>query len=312
MPISPDKTSPVSVSSSVPSCVAVYGHNKCSSSTAPCAVRLVRELLSGGIDVEFEEELYHRLLSDDVFTAELQQQVSVFSQFPQRSTMVISLGGDGTFLRTVEKLGRSPLPILGINTGRLGFLADVSADDIETAVSQIVSGNYEVGQRSLIAFQAPGKSSRLYPYALNEVAVLKHDNSSLIEVETRVDGRLLTTYVADGLVVSTPTGSTGYALSAGGPILSPDSSTLCLVPVAPHSLTMRPVVLSDDVVLRLRVKSRTGHFLVALDGRSCSMEAGQEIELRKADYSVPVVRMRGSDFFHTLQCKMMWGLDQRN
>ena len=162
-----------------------------------------------------------------------------------------------------------------------------------------------MAQRSLIAFEAPGISSSLYPFALNEVAVLKHDNSSLIEVETRVDGRLLTTYVADGLVVSTPTGSTGYALSAGGPILSPDSSTLCLAPVAPHSLTMRPVVL------RLCVKSRTGRFLVALDGRSCSMEAGQEIVLRKADYSVQVVRMQGSDFFHTLRCKMMWGVDQR-
>ena len=296
--------------SAVPTCVAVYGH-KCSASTAPCAMRLIRELLSVGIDVEFEEELFLHLQHDVASDAKLLERVEVFSSCPRNARMAISLGGDGTFLRTVEKLGRQCLPVLGINTGRLGFLADVAASEIEHAVSQIASGSYEVAQRSLIVFEAPGISSSLYPFALNEVAVLKHDNSSLIEVETRVDGRLLTTYVADGLVVSTPTGSTGYALSAGGPILSPDSSTLCLAPVAPHSLTMRPVVLSDDVVLRLCVKSRTGRFLVALDGRSCSMEAGQEIVLRKADYSVQVVRMQGSDFFHTLRCKMMWGVDQR-
>ena len=265
-------------------------------------MRLIRELLSVGIDVEFEEELFLHLQHDAASDAELLERVEVFSSCPRNARMAISLGGDGTFLRTVEKLGRQCLPVLGINTGRLGFLADVAASEIEHAVSQIASGSYEVAQRSLIAFEAPGISSSLYPFALNEV---------LIEVETRVDGRLLTTYVADGLVVSTPTGSTGYALSAGGPILSPDSSTLCLAPVAPHSLTMRPVVLSDDVVLRLCVKSRTGRFLVALDGRSCSMEAGQEIVLRKADYSVQVVRMQGSDFFHTLRCKMMWGVDQR-
>lgn len=296
--------------SATPTCVAVYGH-KCSASTAPCAMRLIREFLSVGIDVEFEEELFLHLQHDAASEAELLERVGKFCSLPRNAAMAISLGGDGTFLRTVEKLGRQSVPVLGINTGRLGFLADVAASEIETAVNRIASGSYEVAQRSLIAFEAPGMPSPLYPFALNEVAVLKHDNSSLIEVETRVDGRLLTTYVADGLVVSTPTGSTGYALSAGGPILSPDSSTLCLAPVAPHSLTMRPVVLSDDVVLRLCVKSRTGRFLVALDGRSCSMEAGREIVLRKADYSVQVVRMQGSDFFHTLRCKMMWGLDQR-
>lgn len=295
----------------VPPCVAVYGY-KCSAATVPCAMRLVRELLSAGIEVEFEEDLFRRLQSDAAFDAALFRRISIFRQAPRSAAMAISLGGDGTFLRTVGKLGRRRLPILGINAGRLGFLADVGAEDIEMAVCQIASGAYEVTQRSLIAFNAPGYTTDLYPYALNEVAILKHDNSSLIEVETRVDGRLLTTYVADGVVVSTPTGSTGYALSAGGPILSPDSSTFCIVPVAPHSLTMRPVVLSDGVAMRLRVKSRTGHFLVALDGRSCSMEAGQEIELCKADYTVQVVRMQGSEFFHTLRCKMMWGLDQRN
>lgn len=299
--------------SRAPRGVAIFGH-KHSASTASCAVRLIRTLLESGLQVEIEED-FHRYLAPFATSpdAALLPSVAVFSHSPHTATMAISLGGDGTFLRTAEKLVGRPTPILGINTGRLGFLADVAADGIEQAVSQLAAGEFLVAERSMIAFDSDANTPNDFcPYALNEVAVLKHDNSSLIEVETLVDGQLLTTYVADGLVVSTPTGSTGYALSAGGPILSPDSSTFCLAPVAPHSLTMRPIVLSDEVELKLRVKSRTGHFLVALDGRSRSMEVGCEITLRKADYSVKVVRMKGSDFFHTLRCKLMWGLDQRN
>lgn len=299
------------ICTAAPDGVAIFGHRH-SPSTASCAVRLVRALLDKGIRVELEEDFYQHLASFSTFDAGLLPQVSVFSHSPLFAAMAISLGGDGTFLRTAEKLVGTPTPILGINTGRLGFLADVTADGIENAVRQLALGGFQVAERSLIAFSSDAAApSDFCPYALNEVAVLKHDNSSLIEVETHVDGRLLTNYVADGLVVCTPTGSTGYALSAGGPILSPGSRTFCLAPVAPHSLTMRPIVLPDDVELQLRVKSRTGHFLVALDGRSRSMEVGCEITLRKADCTVNVVRMQDSDFFHTLRCKLMWGMDQR-
>lgn len=226
--------------------------------------------------------------------------------------MAISIGGDGTFLSTAERLGKHQVPILGINTGRLGFLSDVMPESIDTSLQQIVQGEYSLSQRSLILVEIDDTSFNVYPYALNEIAVLKHDNSSLIEVETHVDGQLLTTYLADGLIVSTPTGSTGYALSVGGPVLSPESPTFCVAPVAPHSLTMRPVILSDEVQLTLNVRSRTGRFLVALDGRSKSLPEGTTIRLRKADYKVAVVKTAGNDFFHTLRDKMMWGLDQRN
>lgn len=226
--------------------------------------------------------------------------------------MAFSIGGDGTFLHTAEKLGRQQVPIVGVNTGRLGFLSDVMTSDIALSLRQIAQGEYTLSKRSLIEVEVDDKTFDIYPFALNEIAVLKHDNSSLIEVETHVNNQLLTNYLADGLIVSTPTGSTGYALSVGGPVLSPESPTFCVAPVAPHSLTMRPVILSDEVQLSLNVISRTGRFLIALDGRSKSLPAGTNIRLRKASYCVAVVKIAGNDFFHTLRDKMMWGIDQRN
>lgn len=172
-------------------------------------------------------------------------------------------------------------------------------------------GNYTVKRRSLIAVEVEGYALDIYPYALNEVAVLKHDNSALIEVQTWVDEALMTNYVADGLLLCTPTGSTAYSLSVGGPIMDPQSATFCLSPVAPHSLTMRPVVLRDDMVVRWNVKSRSGNFLLAIDGRSQTFPAGTTVGLRKADYTVPIVKMHPQDFFFVLREKMMWGLDQR-
>lgn len=234
-----------------------------------------------------------------------------FDVCPKNATIALSIGGDGTFLQTAARLGRHQIPILGINTGRLGFLAEITPDNMAQAFAQILSGDYSISRRSLIEVVVEGESIDVYPYALNEVAVLKHDNSSLIEIETHVNGELLTNYLADGLIVSTPTGSTGYALSVGGPVLDPESPTFCVAPVAPHSLTIRPVILPDNVCLDLCVKSRSGRFLLAIDGRSMSFREGVKIHLRKADYNVVVIKTKGNDFFHTLRNKMMWGLDQR-
>lgn len=234
-----------------------------------------------------------------------------FEVCPDEATIALSIGGDGTILRTAARLGKRQIPILGINTGRLGFLADITPDHMAQALTQLSKGDYSISERSLIEVEVEGEEMDVYPFALNEVAVLKHDNSSLIEVLTHVDGELLTNYLADGLIVSTPTGSTGYSLSVGGPILSPDSPTFCLAPVAPHSLTMRPVILSDEVNIKLQVHSRSGRYLLAIDGRSISLPEGCTIHLRKADYSVSVIKITGNDFFHTLRGKMMWGVDQR-
>ena len=195
--------------------------------------------------------------------------------------------------------------------GRLGFLADVKPEMIDVALECVASGNYNISERSLMEVNTSGEVLDSYPYALNDVALLKHDNASLIEIETRVNGELLTKYVADGLVISTPTGSTAYSLSVGGPVLDPQSATFCLSPVAPHSLTMRPIVLRDDVDIKFKVHSRTERFLLSVDGRSQSFLTETEVTLRKADYNIAVVHVFSNSFFRVLREKMMWGEDIR-
>ncbi len=291
-------------------CVAIFG-NYYQTSNCKYVARVIEALQRHGVAVEIERKFAEFLLSQDAGIAPSLARLSQVDALSKDVELVLSMGGDGTFLNTAEKLGHQQLPILGVNTGRLGFLADVMTDNIETAVAQLAAGQYTISERSVIETRIAHPDFDVYPYALNEVAVLKHDNSSLIKVETFVDGEFLNSYVADGLIVSTPTGSTGYALSVGGPVLSPDSATFCLAPVAPHSLSMRPMVLSDRVTLQLKVKSRTGKFLVAIDGRSESLPEETLITLRRADYKVLVVKMPGNDFFSTLRHKMMWGADQR-
>ncbi len=228
-----------------------------------------------------------------------------------KADLVISMGGDGTFLTSAAQVGARGIPILGINTGRLGFLADVSPEDIENALDAVFDGRYTIEQRAVIAMTLDGETYHGYPYALNEVAILKHDNSSLIEIDTHINGALLTNYMSDGLIISTPTGSTGYSLSVGGPIIVPRSGTFCLSPVASHSLSTRPVIVCDDVVITLRVRSRSHNFLIAVDGRSESISENTTITLRRAPYAIGVMKVMHQNFFDTLRDKMMWGADQR-
>lgn len=223
----------------------------------------------------------------------------------------ISIGGDGTFLGTAAQIGASGVPILGINTGRLGFLADVSPENIDTALEALCCGEYVIHTRSVLEMSCDSATLEHPPFALNEVAVLKHDNSSLIEITTYVDDEFLTDYLADGLIVCTPTGSTGYSLSAGGPILDPCSGTLCISAVAPHSLSARPVVVCDNVEIRLEVRSRSHNFLLTADGRSQSLPEGSVVRIRKAPYTVKVIKITHRHFFDTLREKMMWGADRR-
>lgn len=219
--------------------------------------------------------------------------------------VAVSVGGDGTFLNTAATVG-SRCPILGVNTGRLGFLADVNPEQIDQSMEAFLKGDYIVEQHKLIEATVEGRKLTGYPFALNEVALLKHDNSSTIDIATYVDGEFLTGYTADGLVVCTPTGSTGYSLSAGGPVLELRTGTFCLTPVAPHSLSIRPVVISDESVVRLRVKSRSGRYMLALDGRSCSLPAGETVTLRKASFTVGVVKVQHRHYFDMLREKMRW------
>lgn len=229
-----------------------------------------------------------------------------------QADFAISLGGDGTFLNAAAQIGNYNIPILGVNTGRLGFLADVSPNKLEAALQAVKNGDYVIEPRSLLEVAVDGQLYTDFPFALNEVSILKHDNSSLIDIDVWIDGHPMATYIADGLIICTPTGSTGYSLSAGGPIISPQSNTICLSAVAPHSLNVRPVILCDDVEVSLKVKSRTQRFLLSIDGRSCSLSDEKYITLRKASHSVGVMKVLHKSFFDTLRDRMMWGADLRH
>lgn len=270
--------------------------------------RVLAKLVELNADISIEAGFAHFL--NDELHVDLTG-MHVFEMPDLTANLVISMGGDGTFLTSAAKVGARGIPILGINTGRLGFLADVSPEDIEIALEAVFRGEYTVEQRAVIAMNIEGSHFDGYPYALNEVAVLKHDNSSLIEISTHVNGALLTNYMADGLIVSTPTGSTGYSLSVGGPIIVPRSGTFCISPVASHSLNTRPVVICDDVEICLRVRSRSHNFLISVDGRSESVPENMVITLRRAPYAIGVMKVMHQNFFDTLRDKMMWGADQR-
>ena len=225
--------------------------------------------------------------------------------------MVISMGGDGTFLKAASRVGRKNIPILGINTGRLGFLADISPEEMEETFNEIHENRYEVEERSVLQLKCDNEKLQRDPYALNEIAVLKRDSSSMISIHTAINGAPLTTYQADGLVIATPTGSTAYSLSVGGPIIVPHSKTIAITPVAPHSLNVRPIVIRDDWEITLHVESRNHNFLVAIDGRSEPCQENTELTICRADYTIKVVKRFNHIFFDTLRNKMMWGADVR-
>ena len=228
-----------------------------------------------------------------------------------KADFVISMGGDGTFLRAASKVGGKQIPILGINTGRLGFLADVNAQEIERTIQALYEGDYTVDTRAVIQVETDGQALQGYDCALNDVAILKRDNASMITIHTTINGDYLTTYQADGLIFSTPTGSTAYSLSNGGPIIVPGTHVFSLTAVAPHSLYVRPIVVSEDSEIKLTIESRTHNFLVALDGRSEKLVDTTRLTLRKAPYRVKVIKRAGTKYFQTLREKMMWGADQR-
>lgn len=225
--------------------------------------------------------------------------------------MVLSIGGDGTFLKTAARVNRQNIPILGINTGRLGFLADVSKNEIEDTLDEIFKNYYRVEERTLLRLYTEEKVYRGYNYALNEIAILKRDTSSMITIHTSVNNDYLTSYQADGLVIATPTGSTAYSMSVNGPIIVPQSQSMVLSPVAPHSLNVRPLVIPDTSLITLGVESRSQSFLIALDGRSEIFPSGIQLRISKADYTTKVIKRYNHTFYQTLREKLMWGADVR-
>lgn len=235
------------------------------------------------------------IITDDNFTADV----------------VISFGGDGTLLRTASRIGCKPIPILGINAGRLGFLTTTSNDNIDYILDKIHSGEYYTESRSLIKAVTKGGKLKNYPIALNEIAVMKHDSSSMMTLEATINGVDTITYQADGLIVATPSGSTGYSLSVGGPIISPEANVLVLTPIAPHSLSARPIIIDDNATIDIKVYSRSHNFLIAIDGRNESCDEAMTITVCKANYKQLIIRSKEHSFIQNLQDKLMWGRDIR-
>ncbi len=273
------------------------------------AENLFAILKQHGAEIYVDWEFYEFLTKDLNFTPKVS---GLIGDNDFEADMVISIGGDGTFLKAASRVGRKNIPILGINTGRLGFLADVSPEEINDTFNEIHNGQFKVEDRSILQLESDLEELKGYPFALNEIAILKRDSSSMISIHTTINGAYLTTYQADGLVISTPTGSTAYSLSIGGPIIVPHSNTIAIAPVAPHSLNVRPIVIRDDWEINLDVESRSHNFLIAIDGRSESCSEGSRLTIRKADYNIRVVKRYNHVFFDTLRTKMMWGIDNRS
>lgn len=286
---------------------AIFG-NTYQAKKSSHAERLFGLLCAHGAEACICREFYNFLTHDmhmNLAGAEL------FDGDDFEADMVISVGGDGTFLKAASRVGGKGIPILGVNTGRLGFLADVSPEEMGAALDEIARGDYRTEERSVLHLACDSPHMQQEPYALNEIAVLKRDNSSMISIHAAINGEPLATYQADGLIVATPTGSTAYSLSVGGPVIVPHSKAMVLTPVAPHSLNVRPIVICDDWEVTLKVESRSHNFLVAIDGRSAACDEGTLLTITRADYTVKVVKRHGHAFFNTLRDKMMWGADVR-
>ena len=271
-------------------------------------VDILDYLTGRGADVYIEQNFYHTLLK------ELKKDFSIAAVFERGNfdvDYVISLGGDGTFLKAASRVGAKQIPIIGVNMGRLGLLANVTSEEVKGVLDSVFEGKYEIEERAVIQLEADGAVLENCPFALNDIAILKRDNAAMISIKASVNGEYLVTYLADGLVISTPTGSTAYSLSVGGPIIVPQSGILSMTPVAPHSLNIRPIVINDEAEIKLEVQSRSHNFLAAVDGRSEKLSEGVTLTIKKAPHKVRIVKAYGQRFFSTLREKLMWGADTR-
>ncbi|MFN8287075.1 MAG: NAD kinase [Chitinophagales bacterium] len=257
------------------------------------------------------EEKFLNLLSTQLGVKVKGDSFANFNDIRQSTEVVFSLGGDGTILESVVMVKESEIPILGINFGRLGFLASVGNNQICTAVDAIERGSYMIDKRTLLHLQS---NQPLFEdsFALNDMTIQRRDQSSMITVNAYLNGEPLNTYWADGLIVATPTGSTGYSLSCGGPIIHPTSSSFVITPVAPHNLNVRPMVVNDDVVLSFEVTGRGNSFLCTLDARVQAIDASYQLAIKKAAFHANIVRLTDQNFLTALKTKLNWGSDQRN
>ncbi|HSV75593.1 MAG TPA: NAD kinase [Bacteroidales bacterium] len=290
--------------------IAIFGREFNSDFIAPICDLL--DLLETRVsEFQIHENLYSYLTGSRRFN----KPVSMFGSHEEMfkdTFCMISIGGDGTLLDTITLLKDSGIPVLGINTGRLGFLSAVSTNEVTSAAEALLGGNFSIDKRSLLRLEAPANLFGDFSFALNEFILLKRDTSSMITISVEVDGRFLNNYWADGLIVATPTGSTGYSLSCGGPIISPETQNFILTPIATHNLTVRPIVIPDASTIRLRISGRQKEYLAGLDSRMRCLSESVDFIVKKADFHINLICIGQKDFFKTIRNKLAWGLDIRN
>tara|TARA_B100001758_G_C18251134_1_gene525906 strand:+ start:24 stop:905 length:882 start_codon:yes stop_codon:yes gene_type:complete len=291
--------------------VALFGKSV-KADSVPFVKELINQLKVVHADVFFNP--YINNIAQDVLVENSNNIFDLNSEFPKDLDFLISIGGDGTLLDTIPLVNDSNLPILGINAGRLGFLANTAQEEIALAVKALKEKTFKIDERSLIEVNSTNSSSPFgnSNYALNEITIHKKDSSSMLAIHAYVDDEFLNTYWADGLIVATPTGSTAYSLSCGGPILSPSSDNFVITPIAPHNLNLRPMVVNDNVTIRLQLDSREEQCLVAMDSRSVSIENELELELKRANFNIRLIELPNQNFFKTIRNKLFWGKDVRN
>jgi NAD+ kinase len=289
--------------------IALHGRDTRSSSTS-FIEKLIENLREREVEVIASEKLLSHIPTRDRKKYKLKS-------FNHKDGLAkvdffISVGGDGTLLESVTYVGKSGVPILGINTGRMGFLATTHRNDVHQAIEDLLEGNFEIDERILLRlFSDKGLFDNI-PFALNDLTIMKKDSSSMITVHVHVDGELLGSYWADGLIVATPTGSTGYSLSCGGPLVYPKSDSFVITPVSPHNLTARPIVISDNSEITFSVEGQSKKFLISLDSRYETVDDKTPLKVRKEKFTIKLVKLPGYHYFKTLRQKLNWGLDVRN
>ncbi len=243
------------------------------------------------------------------------QEIQLFSDFKNlrgNADFLFSIGGDGTLLKATTFVRNSNIPIMGINTGRLGFISSISIDKIDYAINNLIKENYSINNRTLLELSTKNHLFKEMNFALNEVAITKKDTSSMIKIEAYLNDEFLNTYWADGLIISTPTGSTGYSLSCGGPIIMPRTGNMVITPITQHNLNVRPIVIEDSSIIKLKVEDRDQLALVSLDSRSRAFDSSIELTVKKADFHIKLIELKDNAFIPTVRNKLMWGIDKRN
>jgi len=290
--------------------IAIYGR-PVNSNQLPLAESVISILEKSDCSIRVHKP-YLRFLEQNLGKKFSKEEFTSDVDLKSDTDFLFSIGGDGTLLDTVLLVKGSNIPVVGINAGRLGFLSSISKENLEMAISSISKGHYSLDTRTLLRLEANHPIFEGENIALNEFTLHKKETSSMITIHTYLNGEYLNSYWADGIMISTPTGSTGYSLSCGGPIIVPQSETFVITPIAPHNLNVRPIVVSDKNVISLEVEGRSQHFMATLDSRSVTIDSGFQLAVRKENYMINLVRLNNEDFLNTLRKKLNWGLDTRN